>query len=253
MISTIDKAKLEEFYKTLYLLKQSFEDINIIQSLCNKLYKNLDNTILLYEKSLENNINEIKANLVEYNKQHDELSNTILTFEDKSHSILNSAFELSLANSSKKKHKEKNHNAKLTVKNKSRIDIELEPYNHNTLIISEKEQKAFLPFFYSDIKDIYQKSSINYRTMQDVIDDLYIIPLDKFKNSSVARFRESFHLIRDKEKGSIIKAFDLGLELMFKYELNPVIIAACRKLDDFTCFEIKFEIMPKLSEKKLKG
>ena len=50
------------------------------------------------------------------------------------------------------------------------------------------------------------------------------------------------------------------MELMFKYNLNPIIIAGCRNLDeldiyldcldenelnDFKCFEIKFEVMPK--------
>ena len=48
---------------------------------------------------------------------------------------------------------------------------------------------------------------------------------------------------------------------MFKYELNPIIIAACRNLNeldiyldcleenelyDFKCFKIKFEVMPKI-------
>ena len=51
---------------------------------------------------------------------------------------------------------------------------------------------------------------------------------------------------------------------MFRHELNPVIIAACRNLDEldiylsylednqayeFSCFEIKFEIMPQLVKK----
>ena len=72
-------------------------------------------------------------------------------------------------------------------------------------------------------------------------------------------------MIREKEKGSITKAFDLGLELMFKYELNPIIIAACRNLDEldiyldcleenelqeFPCFEIKFEVMPQSVDKQ---
>ena len=50
---------------------------------------------------------------------------------------------------------------------------------------------------------------------------------------------------------------------MFKYELNPIIICACRNLDeldiyldcleenelyDFKCFDINFEIMPKISK-----
>ena len=132
-------------------------------------------------------------------------------------------------------------------------------------MISEKEQKAYLPFFYAEVKNIFQNAKQKYQSLQDVVDDLYILPLNRFKNSSMARFRESFHLIRKKENGSITKALDLGLELMFQYELNPIVIAACRNLDeldiyldcldenelhDFTCFEIKFEIMPQLTKRK---
>ena len=69
----------------------------------------------------------------------------------------------------------------------------------------------------------------------------------------------------NKEKLSIFKALDLAFELMFKYNLNPIIIAACRNLKeldiyldcleenelfDFRCFKIKFEVTPKLYTKK---
>ena len=144
-------------------------------------------------------------------------------------------------------------------KDKTKVDIELEPYDHNILIVSEKEQKAYLPFFYNDVINIYKNSNNQYKTIQDVIEKLYIVPLSNFKNSSIARFKQAFNLIRKKENGSITNALDLGLELIFKYNLNPIIICACRNLDeldiyldcleknelyDFPCFEIKFEIAP---------
>ena len=134
-------------------------------------------------------------------------------------------------------------------------------------MISEKEQLAFLPFFYKDIQKIYDTSKSRYETMQDVVNSLYVIPLARFKNSAMSRFKESFRLMREKENASIIKSLDLGLELMFKYELNPIIIAACRNLDEldiyldcleenelenFSCFEIKFEVMPQLKKFKNK-
>lgn len=261
---SLDKNKLDRFYETVSLLKQSFEKINTIQDLTNKLDEDLTSTISLYDKGLENNSNEIKANLVEYNKQREELSHKILEFETINTTILNSAINLSLS-ISKRKIKKANPIVPSTIKKDTKkIDIDLEPYDNNVLIVSEKEQKAYLPFFYSEVKDIYQNSNNQYRTLQDVIDNLYVLPLDKFKNSTIARFKESFHLIRDKEKGSVTKALDLGLELMFKYELNPIIIAACRNLDeldiyldcleenelhDFSCFEIKFEVTPQLTKK----
>ncbi len=146
-------------------------------------------------------------------------------------------------------------------KDKLKVDIELEPYDNNLLIISEKDQKAYLPFFYTEVQEKFRNSKNSYSTLQEVINDLYIVDLTRFKNSAISRFKESFHLIRNKEHGSITKALELGLELMFKYELNPIIIAGCRNLDEldiyldcleenelsaFTCFTIKFEVMPQL-------
>lgn len=256
----IDEHKIENFYETISLLKKSFENINNIQILASKLYEDLNLTISLYDKDIENNKEEIKANLIEYNKKEDELFHKILEFENINTSVLNSAIELSFR-AFDKKIKKKTIFVNTTSENDNKkVDIELEPHDCNILTVSEKYQKAYLPFFYSDVQTIYQNSNDKYQTLQDVVDDLYIVPLSRFKNSTIARFKESFHLVREKEKGSITKALDLGLELMFKYELNPIIIAACRNLDeldiyldcleenelyDFSCFEIKFEVMPK--------
>ncbi len=127
----------------------------------------------------------------------------------------------------------------------------------NILIISEKDQKAYLPYKYEDVKKIYENSDGKYNSIIEVIQSLYILPLKKFEKFSIARFREAFNLVLHKEKGSIFSAFDLAFELMFKYNLNPIIIAACRNLDeldiyldcleedelfDFKCFEIRFEV-----------
>ncbi len=261
MSYSIDKSKLDNFYNTINLLKKSFDMMNDIENLSLKLNKDIDYTIELYDKSLEDNENEIKANLVEYNKQRDELFNKILEFESINTSIINSTISLFFNKKDKdsKDQNKKNINKEINIK----INNNLNQDDRNILTVSEKEQKAYLPFFYKDVKEIYQKYSDKYKTMKDVIDDLYVIPLDRFKNSSISRFRESFNLIRNKEHGSITKALDLGLELMFKYELNPIIICACRNLDeldiyldcleenelyDFKCFDINFEIMPKISK-----
>ncbi len=256
--SSIHKKNLDNFYDTISSLKKLFEDISSIEVLASKLEKNLNETIALYDKDNQNNKNEIKANLVEYNRQRDSLLDTILQFENKSIVVLNSATALTLNKKVKRDTPILNPSS---IHKTKRIDIELEPHDNNTLIISEKDQKAYLPFFYSDIKSIYESDKSSYQTLQDVVNHLYVLPLNKFKNSTLARFREGFYFIREKEKGSITKALDLGLELMFQYELNPIIIAACRNLDeldiyldcleenelyDFTCFEIKFEILPQL-------
>ena len=131
--------------------------------------------------------------------------------------------------------------------------------DNNILRISEKDQKAFLPYKISDVKHIYNNSNNQFSSIQDVINKFYVLPLENFKHSTTARFREAFNLILKKDNGSIIKALDLGIELMFNYDLNPIIIAACRNLDeldiyldclltnqlyDFKCFQIIFEVNP---------
>ena len=138
--------------------------------------------------------------------------------------------------------------------------------DHNILVVSEKDQKAYLPYFDSDIEEIYKHSNNLYQSKEEIINDLYILPLDRFKNASMSRFRETLNLLIHKEKKSFLSSLDLALELMFKYELNPIIIAACRNLDeldiyldcleenelfDFTCFKIRFEITPDIYREKL--
>ena len=138
----------------------------------------------------------------------------------------------------------------------------MEIKDNNILIISEKEQKAYLPYKYSDVELIYRNSNNVYNTIGDVINELYVLPLEKFKYSSISRFRETFNFLYHKCKCSIVKSIDIALELMFKYDLNPIVIAAFRnleefdiyldcleekELDKFDCFDIRFEVAPKIN------
>lgn len=140
--------------------------------------------------------------------------------------------------------------------------------DNNILIISERDQKAYLPYKYEDVQKIYKTSNNKYASIIDVIQHLYVVPLKKFENFSIARFREAFKLVMHKEHGSFIKALDLAIELMFKHNLNPIIIAACRNLNeldiyldcleedelfDFKCFEIRFDNTSSVTGKHIKG
>ena len=133
--------------------------------------------------------------------------------------------------------------------------------DNDTLIVSEKDQKAYLPYKYCDIEKIYNENKDKYVSVQDVINKDYILPLNRFKHSVSSRFRETINLVLHKENKSIFKALDLAFELMFEYKLNPIIISACRNLEeldiyldcleedelfDFRCFKIKFEVTPKI-------
>lgn len=262
--NTIDKNKLDDFYSVSSSLKSSFEELENICTLVNILRDSLKYIISLHDRNVNDNYNEIKAELIEYNKKSDQLYHQIFNFENTTTNILTSALEL-FPNQIKKK-----NNSKKKVLNDLISDIlpknniEVNREDNDILLISEKTQKAYLPYKYTTVKEIFLKYKDTYTTMQDVVDTIYVLPLNKFQNPSIARFREAFYLIRKKEQGSIAKALDLALELMFKYELNPIIIAACRNLDEldiyldcldknelyeFNCFEIKFEVLPKISKK----
>ena len=102
----------------------------------------------------------------------------------------------------------------------------------------------------------------------EVIENEFTIPYSNVKNPSFSRFKEAFRLVKNKEQKSIKEAFDLGMELLFNYNLHPAIISACKNIDEldiyldylennetdkFNCFNIKFEIAPsKFISKKYK-
>lgn len=130
--------------------------------------------------------------------------------------------------------------------------------DNRVLLISEKRNKVYLPYYISDLKHAL-KTNKAYRNLKDVVDNQYVVSLNKYKNPPISRFRESYNLMRKKEKASISDSLDLALGLTFNSSLNPAIITACSNLEElesyldcielnelskFEYFEIKYEISP---------
>lgn len=130
----------------------------------------------------------------------------------------------------------------------------------NELFISEVKQCVVLPYTQSELDNILQKNN-KYTSYQEIIEQIYTLPLSYYKSSAFTRFKEAFNLVKKRSKGSLKKAFNLAFELFFRYDLNPAIITACRsidelniylsclddnKLDNFDCFKIRFEVLPKI-------
>lgn len=135
----------------------------------------------------------------------------------------------------------------------------------NVLIVSENKGKVCLPYHVADIENLLQSQPKRYASKEDIIQKLYTLPIEQFRNPAVARFREAFKLMRHKEKTSIKAAFDLGMELLWNYNLHPAIIAGCRNKDEldiyldylednetdkFDCFKIVFDIAPVVVKNK---
>ena len=130
--------------------------------------------------------------------------------------------------------------------------------DNNVLLISEKQKKVFLPYVKADIEDYLEQYPNKYKSYSDVINSEFIVPLSYYQHFPVlARFRETYSLIRDREGKSIVEALKLAMDLMFKSELNPAIIAACKyqeqldnylkclesnNLESFNDFKIKFDV-----------
>lgn len=132
--------------------------------------------------------------------------------------------------------------------------------DNKVLRISERDKMVYLPYSKNELDEYLRNFPEEYSSYQDVINQEFIYPLFKYsKHPILARFRETYSLIRDREMKSVIEALKIAVDLMFKHELNPAIIAACKSekelltyldclalnnLDDFKYFTIKFEITP---------
>ena len=106
--------------------------------------------------------------------------------------------------------------------------------DNKTLVISEEDGKVYLPYTKEDIKkDVLQNKGAK---ISEVIDQKYVLPLDKYKNSMRARFREGYNLMYYREKKSKRSAIMLGIELMFESNLHPAIISACKTLEELDIY-----------------
>ena len=130
--------------------------------------------------------------------------------------------------------------------------------DNRILLISEKQKKVFLPYFANDLEKIL-KQKPKYNSLQQIIDSKYVLPITKFNNSTLSRFKEAYNLMRKREKASISDSISLATEVSFISSLNPAIITACRNLHEldlyldslqanqpekFDIFEIKYEFLP---------
>lgn len=132
--------------------------------------------------------------------------------------------------------------------------------SNNVLVVSEKRKRVFLPYSEKEVLEYLEQYPNQYKSFDDVIKKEFIFPVESYlKHPVIARFRESYSLIRDREAKSIFDAFKFAMDMMFHYDLNPAIIAACKsenqlenylnclnrkKLDEFKDFEIIFEVNP---------
>lgn len=263
--------------------KKYFLDVKNIFSLIEQnatLLKNLKNTLsslsakllsimLSEEETLDSNfISEIQSKINKYTELLDELKvsfiknnieiNTFTSYH--STKLLLTTFEMDLGDSLDESINLISPNSDI-----ESIDTIYSDFVSNTenkiLIISEKEYKVYLPYKKTELKAYISKYPTQYNSYKDVIEKEFILPLNYFiNNPTAARFRETYSLYRDREALSIIFSLKQAFSLMFKENLNPAIIAACKtktqlenyltcltenRVNDFLDFDIMYDIKPK--------
>lgn len=132
--------------------------------------------------------------------------------------------------------------------------------NNNFLIISEIENKVYLPYRIDELKEYIINDKEKYIDLQDVIKKEFIKEYKIFFDTpSKARFFETYKLIKNKEKRNFIVAFFYAIKMMFYKDINAAIIASCKNqlqlnnylyflksknVDNFEYFKIIYDVSP---------
>lgn len=273
-----EKEKIEILLKCLNSLntiiqeEDNFDNPTELIDLLSNIKSNLDNSrsnISTFESVIQN----IDTSLLKSNKEETiseiEQSSNEISIEPDTEAMTSETIETDIVNSSDEPvvvEPENNQVVKMFEQNSAtprdnglNRELKAEISDNNTLLISEIQNKVVLPFSVSELEKDLEENT-NYTDLQDIIDTKYTIPLDKYKNATLARFKEAYNLMRKKENASIASSLDLALELTFNNLLNPAIITACKNLDEldiyldylssneldkFKIFDIKYEMLPK--------
>ena len=221
---------LSKSNSNITILKRLLEDIENIKT----INENLEEDVEKYNNDFKENIDSIYTSTETIEKFVHKINTTDLSELAKNLTIENEI------------------DSKDTISGK---DLEIS-YIENTLIISEEQKKVILPYTINKVKEILFNNK-EYSSLQDVIDKLYTKPINYYRFSAIARFRETYKLVKEREHGSKTKALELAFELLLNYNLHPAIITACKNLDEldiyiacledntldeFEFFDIKYEI-----------
>ena len=132
--------------------------------------------------------------------------------------------------------------------------------DNETLVISERTNSIYLPYKISELLRYVETYPNVYASLSDVVEQEFILPFDYFmKHPFKSRFFETYNLVRNRQGKPVTLAVKAGLKLIYKHNLNPAIIAACKtehelnsylyyldnkNLKGFKFFNIHYDINP---------
>lgn len=242
---------LKDFKNNLKLININIEKIDNL--LC--LLDDIKNTFY------NNDINTLTETITPFNTSFLECNNIIskntLQIEEFFHSILNYLNFIFI--------KENTILEEQKIKDKDSISATNNSILENTLIISETKGKIFLPYTLEELNNTLKNNPERYSSIEDVIEKDYTLSYNSFRSPAIARFRETYKLMKLREKASFFECIDLALELSLNTLLNPAVISACKNQDEldiyldyldnnetekFDIFKVIYEIAPKIVNKK---
>lgn len=264
-----NNTNVDECMEILDLVNSNIKSLYSLEINLNHLVQEFTDTYVTnYSKeysdssydSIKNSIDDCSIELSEIDKDFAEKDEKINNFLNKYSDILNN--QIAIENTKEKiiENDDDISEEDITILEESILDESEELVDNNTLIVSEKDGKVYLPYTVSEINDYLEQFPNVYSNFEDVIKKEFIVPLKYYsKNPVISRFREAYALIRDREAKSVIEALKYSFDLMFRYDLNPTIIAACKtqeqlddyidcldrkNLENFKHFKIQFNVNP---------
>lgn len=267
--STTNKEYFLDVKNICSLLEKNSENLKDLKNSLSNLSTKLVSLVLSEEnENVSNLVNNIGSGLTKYIELLDEFKLSIIknnveinTFTSyHSTKLLLTTFDMELGDSLDENITLLSPNNMADSLNSAYSNL-INTNENNTLIISEKENKVYLPYKRTELKAYMSQYPTQYYSYKNVIEKEFILPINYFMNNpTLARFRETYALYRDREALSSVQALRKSLSLTFKQNLNPAIIAACKtkkqldnyllcldenKLEDFIDFEILYDMNPK--------
>lgn len=269
---------------TSQLIEDTYNDIDDDLKFLSNMEIDLNSTFKLEDKDrikemlsrYSNEESDLRESLSEFDKSFDTIASNVEFLDDleKANTVDEKAVKVAVNANVQNANTERNNIQQITtstvVATKEKERNVFEDLNYmdddlmnlqdgNLLYVSESEDIILLPYYAQDIRELYNSRKHNYYSIKEIIRKKYTLPFSRYKDSSLGRFFAAYKLVRTKENGTISQAIDLGFELMKKREINPIIITACRNLeeldyyldcldanslDKFDCFDIQIKITP---------
>ena len=249
----VDKAEIafESINAIIRNLNNILDEFNEIEKEILELVIKQDSNITI---DLKESVKKIDVKIEEFKKKQKRINE-----KNKKYTLLVDKFlnETEI----KKIEKQEDNEQKLQKQKKkvhNRFDTSLS--DNLELRISERHKRVYLPYTKAEVEEFLEKYPEEYISAKDVIEQEFIADISIYnKHPVLARFREAYSLSRNKEMKSAIDSLKFAMDIMFRRDINPAIIAAVKsqkqldkyiecldngKLENFKYFNIIFEVNP---------